>query len=215
MRMRLRMRPRGWMSRRSPRKEAGDEESEKFDFEEPPLTGETYPAAETPRHKDVARRRGPGTFLIVLFCVLGALLLAVVGYIVYRSLTGSPLELLPEAATESTSARRQVSPRARPTRSNRASSPAPSSSTGQSEKLASHAVERRASTSPQPPTPLVRPPRQPRDRGHLPDQEGRHAVGHLLHLLPQPWLYPRLAKANSIKNPDLIFAGAKIFIPED
>jgi nucleoid-associated protein YgaU len=30
-----------------------------------------------------------------------------------------------------------------------------------------------------------------------------------------PWLYPRLARANSIKNPDLILAGAKIFIPED
>lgn len=30
-----------------------------------------------------------------------------------------------------------------------------------------------------------------------------------------PWLFPRLAKANSIKNPDLIFAGTKIFIPED
>lgn len=30
-----------------------------------------------------------------------------------------------------------------------------------------------------------------------------------------PWFFPRLAKANSIKNPDLIIAGTKIFIPED
>lgn len=30
-----------------------------------------------------------------------------------------------------------------------------------------------------------------------------------------PWLYLRLARANSIKNPDLIFAGAKLFIPEN
>jgi nucleoid-associated protein YgaU len=28
-----------------------------------------------------------------------------------------------------------------------------------------------------------------------------------------PWLYPRLAKANSIPNPDLIFAGTRITIP--
>jgi hypothetical protein len=28
-----------------------------------------------------------------------------------------------------------------------------------------------------------------------------------------PWLYPKLAKANSIKNPDLIFAGTNITIP--
>lgn len=30
-----------------------------------------------------------------------------------------------------------------------------------------------------------------------------------------PWLYPKLAKANSIRNPDLIFAGTRIFIPEN
>jgi nucleoid-associated protein YgaU len=30
-----------------------------------------------------------------------------------------------------------------------------------------------------------------------------------------PWLYPKLAKANSIKNPDLIFAGTRITIPEN
>ncbi len=30
-----------------------------------------------------------------------------------------------------------------------------------------------------------------------------------------PWLYPKLAKANSIKNPDLIFAGTRIVIPEN
>jgi LysM repeat protein len=29
-----------------------------------------------------------------------------------------------------------------------------------------------------------------------------------------PWLYPVIAKANGIKNPDLIIAGARIFIPE-
>jgi hypothetical protein len=28
-----------------------------------------------------------------------------------------------------------------------------------------------------------------------------------------PWLYPRLAKANGIRNPDLIFAGTRITIP--
>jgi nucleoid-associated protein YgaU len=29
-----------------------------------------------------------------------------------------------------------------------------------------------------------------------------------------PWLYPVIAKANGIRNPDLIIAGARIFIPE-
>ncbi|MDP3178088.1 MAG: LysM peptidoglycan-binding domain-containing protein, partial [Spirochaetaceae bacterium] len=28
-----------------------------------------------------------------------------------------------------------------------------------------------------------------------------------------PWLYPRIAKANNIRNPDLIISGAKIRIP--
>ena len=30
-----------------------------------------------------------------------------------------------------------------------------------------------------------------------------------------PWLYPRLARANGIKNPDLIFAGTRIRIPQN
>jgi nucleoid-associated protein YgaU len=29
-----------------------------------------------------------------------------------------------------------------------------------------------------------------------------------------PWLYPRLAKANKIPNPDLIIAGHRLFIPK-
>jgi len=29
-----------------------------------------------------------------------------------------------------------------------------------------------------------------------------------------PWLYPWLARANKITDPDLIFAGSKLFIPE-
>ena len=30
-----------------------------------------------------------------------------------------------------------------------------------------------------------------------------------------PWLYHKLARANSIRNPDLIFAGTRIYIPEN
>ena len=29
-----------------------------------------------------------------------------------------------------------------------------------------------------------------------------------------PWYYPRIAKANKIKNPDLIISGTKIWIPK-
>jgi len=29
-----------------------------------------------------------------------------------------------------------------------------------------------------------------------------------------PWLYPKIAKANRIKNPDLIFAETKLLIPQ-
>ncbi|MBN2552619.1 MAG: LysM peptidoglycan-binding domain-containing protein, partial [Spirochaetales bacterium] len=30
-----------------------------------------------------------------------------------------------------------------------------------------------------------------------------------------PWLYPKIARENRITNPDLIFAGTRIFIPEN
>ena len=30
-----------------------------------------------------------------------------------------------------------------------------------------------------------------------------------------PWLYHKLARVNSIRNPDLIFAGSRLYIPEN
>ena len=30
-----------------------------------------------------------------------------------------------------------------------------------------------------------------------------------------PWLYPKIARENRITNPDLIFAGTRLFIPEN
>jgi LysM repeat protein len=184
-----------------------EEEPEPFDFEEPPLTGESYPTAETDRRKVRTKRRGPAAFLIVLFCILGALLIAVIGYIVYRSLTGSPVQLLPFVRTEAvtTVPAGQEQP-------GQPQGAAPAVEQGQQPASGGQAAEGQA----------VSPPASEAQTAPAVKRGTSYRIrkGDTLWDISStyyrnPWLYPRLAKANSIKNPDLIFAGTKIFIPED
>jgi nucleoid-associated protein YgaU len=183
--------------------EEAEQEPEQFDFEEPPLTGESYPTAEPVRRKARAVKRGPGAFLIILFCILGALLIAVVGYIAYRSLTGFPVQLFPSATTEATAAGQEP----------QAGEPGAAAPVEQGQQPASggQSAEGQAVTPP---------------ASEAPTAAATNGISYRIKkgdtlwdisstYYRNPWLFPRLAKANSIKNPDLIFAGTKIFIPED
>ena len=213
----------GWMpSRRpgSPQKlrhhgipgSSGAPEPEEFDFEEPPLTGESYPVGAGGRQKERASRRGPGAFLVILFCLLGALLLGVVGYVVYRAVTGQPVQLLP--GTESPASLESPA-------TGESAAAAQSSSTGSSEKLA---VTDMPDTPAATDTPAASDTPAATDTPAAPAKRAgvsyRIRKGDTLWDISatyyrNPWLYLRLARANSIRNPDLIFAGEKLFIPED
>jgi hypothetical protein len=167
--------------------DSGSEEG--MDFEEPALTGEDYPVGETDRRKETVHRRGPNILLLVLFVVLGIALIGAIAYFVYRAVSGPAIPPLPTSA---------VAAPAKP-------GPAP------------------APAAPAPAAPAAAPAPAPAPAPAAPSPGGvtyRIKKGDTLWDISatyyrNPWLYPKLAKANSIPNPDLIFAGTRIVIPEN
>jgi hypothetical protein len=164
-------------------------EGDGLEFEESPLTGEDYPVRETDRREETLRRRGPNILLLVLFVVLGVALVGAIAYFVYRAISGPAVPPLPATAA------------AAPAQPGAAAKPA-------------------ATTQPAPapaPAPAAAPAPAP----------ASPAAGSITYRIKKgdtlwdisatyyrnPWLYPKLAKANSIPNPDLIFAGTRIVIP--
>jgi nucleoid-associated protein YgaU len=191
--------------------EAGEGRAETFD--EVPLTGDTYPVSGADRRREHLHHRAPGRRaarpgLIVVVVVLAVALIAALGYVAYRliwgppipalsSLFGSPAAAPPEAAAAAPAATVPAAPAA--AAPSPAAAPAP------------------AATAPQP---AAQP--APTPAGTSTAGKGvsyRIKRGDTLWDISStyyrnPWLYPVIAKTNGIKNPDLIIAGARIFIPE-
>ncbi len=153
--------------------------------EEPVPAGEEDGEIEEKPEPTVERRRkGPNLLLLILFVILGVLLVAAVAYFVYRSIQGPQIPALPSTTqTQASPAAAQAAPAAAP-----AAPPAP-------QQPAAEAKPAPASSA----SYLIK-------RGDtLWDLASTY--------YRNPWLYPRLAKANGIRNPDLIFAGTRITIP--
>jgi nucleoid-associated protein YgaU len=162
--------------------------------EEPPLTGESYPVGEEDRRKSAIEHRRTSPWLIVLFVVIGLALIAAVSFLIYQSVKGSPASA-PKAAT---TAPTQTTPAA-PAEQTTAAPAAGESTTG-------------VAAAPQPAeTEAV----QPKGAVTYRIKKGDTLWDISSTYYRNPWLYPKLAKANNIKNPDLIFAGSKITIPEE
>jgi LysM repeat protein len=178
--------------------------------EEAPLTGESYPVGDRDRRKEHFERKGPNTFLIILFIVLGLALLGAIGYFVYtRVISAAPQQ-----------AAQQAEPPAATTLEPAAATPEPAATT----------VEQPVDTTPAATEPVTQAQSQeggvavaPKPSSTTAPATGvkyRIKKGDTLWDISatyyrNPWLYPKLAKANNIKNPDLIFADTTIFIPEE
>jgi nucleoid-associated protein YgaU len=178
--------------------------------EEAPLTGESYPVGDRDRRKEHFERKGPNTFLIILFIVLGLALLGAIGYFVYTRV----ISAAPQQASQ------QAEPPAATTPEPAATTPEPAAST----------VEKPVDTTPAATEPVTQAQSQeggvavaPKPSSTTAPATGvkyRIKKGDTLWDISatyyrNPWLYPKLAKANNIKNPDLIFADTTIFIPEE
>jgi nucleoid-associated protein YgaU len=145
-------------------------------------------------------------FLIVLFILLGLALLFVIGWFVYRSVTGS---IVP--AMESTGAAAPQKPQAPAAEKPAVSAPAADkraetapAAQGQSETGAAAGAAQGQAEKP-----------KPAGSVSYRIKKGDTLWDIASTYYRNPWLYPKLAKANKIKNPDLIFAGTKIIIPQE
>lgn len=169
-----------------------EDEGEKRVGDEATLTGEDYPVGERDRREDTVRRRGPNVLLLVLFVVLGLALVAAIAYFVYRAISGPAVPPQP-----STAAAAPAKPGA--------AKPAPAAA---------------AEPAKPAPAPAATPAPAPAPAASTPAGSVTYHIkkGDTLWDISatyyrNPWLYPKIAKANSIPNPDLIFAGTRIVIP--
>jgi nucleoid-associated protein YgaU len=172
----------------------GEALDEGLDFEEAPLTGEDYPVGEKDSREEVLHRRGPNILLLVLFVILGVALVGAIAYFVYRAISGPAVPPIP-----TTSAAAPAQPAAAP-----APAPAPA-------PAAPAPAPAAAAPAPAAPAPAAPAPGSVTYRIKKGDTLWDISATYYRN----PWLYPRLAKANSIPNPDLIFAGTRITIPSN
>ncbi len=171
--------------------EAGLEEPQGGDFEEAPITGQDYPVSDRDRREETVHRRGPNVLLLVAFVIIGLALVAAIAYFIYRAVSGPAVPPLPDTAAAAPAVTQPV-PTPKPITP--APTPAPAS-TAQAPK-------------PAPAAPAAKSVVYRIKRGDtLWDISSAY--------YRNPWLYPKIAKANSIPNPDLIFAGTRIVIPEN
>jgi hypothetical protein len=172
--------------------------------EESLLTGETYPIGAGDRRKEHLERRRVRPLALIGFILLGLVVIAGAAYLVWRLLDGRPIPQLfggrssppMEAAQPEEPAPEESAPEALPA------------------EPAAPATEQAV--------PQVQPEAKAPQAPAASAPEGvwyRIKWGDTLWDLAgtyyrNPWLYPRLAKANHIPNPDLIIAGRRLFIPK-
>jgi LysM repeat protein len=174
-------------------------------LEEPPLTGETYPVGAKDRRKEQLGKGGRNTLLLVLFVVLGVALVAAIAYFVYINVRGAPVA--PAAGTKTQTMQPpaveppKVAPQAQETmQASQANEPVAQT------KSQEGGVSAAAKPAPAP---------EPKGGVKYRIKKGDTLWDISSTYYRNPWLYPKLAKANGIKNPDLIFADTTIFIPEE
>jgi LysM repeat protein len=198
----------------------GDRHEETFD--EVPLTGDTYPVSGADRRRDHLHHRGQvrhrsgveprprgGVGVTILLVVLALALVAALGYVAYRLIWGPPItsfsSLFCPPTVESTAAPAEPTGPAEPAATEPATPVA----------AAAPATDAAAATTGDPSTATPASTTTATSAGVT----YRIRRGDTLWDLSStyyrnPWLYPVIASANGIKNPDLIIAGARIFIPE-
>jgi LysM repeat protein len=170
-------------------------------YEEPPITGETYKVTETDRRRETVERekRGPNLLLLILFVFLGVLLVAAIAYFVYRSVRGP--ETPPLSARGTTPSTAVVPEQPAPAAGTTTAQPGTQAQQGSGGQTVKTSTGEAATVAKGGVTYRIK-------RGDtLWDISATY--------YRNPWLYHKLARANSIRNPDLIFAGSRIYIPEN
>ncbi len=181
-------------------------------LEEPPLTGETYPVGEKDRRKEKLEKSGRNMLLLILFVVLGIALVAAIVYFVYINVRGAPVPHAAGAKTEAVQPKAVKPPQAAAQPQTAPQPKAPDTPAPEAKEPVAQAKSQEGgvSAAAKPAAAL-----EPKGGVNYRIKKGDTLWDISSTYYRNPWLYPKLAKANGIKNPDLIFAGTTIFIPEE
>jgi hypothetical protein len=184
------------------------EGAQRDDFEETLLTGETYPISASDRRKEHLGKKRRNPLLLIGFVILSLILVAAIAFVVLRAIGGTPIPALFAGRQE----------------------PSPS----QTAQTAAEAPQGQPAVQ-QPAEQAVEPASTESEAGEVEQpaapsagQAGGAGEGLWYEIkwgdtlwdiagtyYRNPWLYPKIARENSISNPDLIFAGTRIFIPQN
>lgn len=183
------------------------EGAERDEFEESLLTGETYPISGVDRRKEHLGKKRRSPLLLIGFVILSLILIAAIAFVVFKAVGGTPIPALFAGKQES-----------QPVEQAQEAEGAPAEKAPVTEPAAEQPVERATTIS------------EAEEGEQIPASgEGQAGAGGLWYEIKwgdtlwdisatfyrNPWLYPKIAKENSITNPDLIFAGTRLFIPEN
>jgi hypothetical protein len=170
--------------------------------EESLLTGETYPIGAGDRRKEHLERRRVRPLALIGFILLGLVVIAGAAYLVWRLLDGRPI---PQLFGGRTVAPMEAAQPEEPAPAESAPEAIPAQPEAPAAEQVAPQVKPEAK-APQPPAPAEGIWYRIKWGDTLWDLAGTY--------YRNPWLYPRLAKANHIPNPDLIIAGRRLFIPK-
>lgn len=189
----------------------------KDSFDEIPLTGDTYPVSDTDRRRAALHHRAPvkraaSPALVAVLVLLGVALLAAIGYLVWRLVCGPPIPALSTLLGSRTAVEAidvGMEP-AGPAAAEPASAPVAAEPAAAAAEPASTAGTPGTASAAAPATSSAAASKGVSYRIKRGDTLWDISSTYYRN----PWLYPVIAKANDIRNPDLIIAGARIFIPE-
>ncbi len=197
--------------------EVVSEEEEQGGFESAGISTEPSYNEEEEEEEPRPAKRKP--FFLIAFVVIALLIIGVIALLIFRSCRGEDIKPLEAGQTTPLAVTAPAEPVQPPAA---AQQPAP-------------APEAAQQTTPQPPAQPQQPAPQAAPQQQAPPQtqpptsawaanpEGvwyKIVWGDTLWDISiafyrTPWLYGKIAKFNSIKNPDLIYAGSRIFIPKE
>ena len=204
--------------------EEGEAPSPDIDFEEPALSSETEEEEEGEAPAPT-QRKGANILLLAVFVVLGLLLVGAAAYFIWRATEGSSRSATSQAPVAQTATQQTVTQQpAQQTATTTAQQPAAQQETQQpAAQQTATPPQTTTQTAPASTTTTAAAPAT--TTAAKPSATGK-TVTYLIRrgdtlwdlaatYYRNPWLYPRLARANGIKNPDLIFAGTRIRIPQN
>jgi hypothetical protein len=187
------------------------------DLEESLLTGETYPVGATDRRREHlakrSRRRSP--LLLIGFVILSLILIAVIAFVVYRALNGKPIPALVGQGSAGGAAAAPVAAGQVPAGEAQTALPAAPAAASPSAGVEPAGGQQLAEGAGSVPVPPAEEKKTTADGVWYRIRWGDTLWDIAGTYYRNPWLYPKIAKANRIANPDLIFAGRQLFIPKN